>query len=90
MCYKPDISFARNIWNITYEAISLIDPLRSKKFDSLRRMEIYPGSHYVTTKENLKRAIGAIRQELGERLRELNAQSKFLDAWRLEQRDTDK
>jgi excinuclease ABC subunit B len=70
----------------TVEAISVVDPLRGKKIERLRRTAIYPGSHYVTTQENLKRAIGEIREGLGERLRELNAQNKLLEAQRLEQR----
>ena len=70
----------------TVEAISVVDPLRGKKLETLRRTAIYPGSHYVTTQENLKRAIVEIREELGERLRELNAENKLLEAQRLEQR----
>jgi len=40
----------------------------------------------VTTQDNLKRAIIAIREELGERLCELYAENKLLEAQRLEQR----
>ena len=57
-----------------------------EKLETLRRTAVYPGRHFVTTQENLKRAIIAIREELGERLRELNAENKLLEAQRLEQR----
>ena len=47
---------------------------------------IFPASHYVTSRDNLVRAMEDIRQELSERLQELKAQNKLLEAQRLEQR----
>jgi excinuclease ABC subunit B len=63
-----------------------VDPLRGKKLQALQRVAIYPGSHYVTTRDNLKRAIVDIRVELGGRLNELRGRNKLLEAQRLEQR----
>ena len=68
------------------ESITAVDPLRGKKLQALQRVAIYPGSHYVTTRDNLKRAIAGIRVELGGRLNELRGQNKLLEAQRLEQR----
>jgi excinuclease ABC subunit B len=68
------------------ESITAVDPLRGKKLQALQRVAIYPGSHYVTTRDNLKRAIVDIRVELGERLNELRGRNKLLEAQRLEQR----
>ncbi|HKZ15923.1 MAG TPA: excinuclease ABC subunit UvrB [Geobacteraceae bacterium] len=68
------------------EAIFFVDPLRGKKLGSASKISIYPGSHYVTTKNNLQRAIAAIREELGPRLRELQEMNKLVEAQRLEQR----
>ncbi|RMF93416.1 MAG: excinuclease ABC subunit UvrB, partial [Nitrospinota bacterium] len=68
------------------ESISEIDPLTGKTLRRLSKVAIYPGSHYVTTRENLLRAIEGIEAELEERLRELIAQNKLLEAQRLEQR----
>ncbi|HUH66869.1 MAG TPA: excinuclease ABC subunit UvrB [Syntrophales bacterium] len=68
------------------ESISIVDPLRGRKLRSVREIAVYPGSHYVTTRDNMKRAVAAIRQELDERLRELRGQNKLLEAQRLEQR----
>jgi excinuclease ABC subunit B len=84
--YEEEQAIRVELFGDTVEAISIIDPLRGKKIERLRRTAIYPGSHYVTTQDNLKRAINAIHEELGERLRELNAESKLLEAQRLEQR----
>ena len=69
--YEEERAIRVEFFGDTVEAISVVDPLRGKKLERLRRTAIYPGSHYVTTKDNLKRAIGDIRTELGERLREL-------------------
>lgn len=49
---------------------------------------IYPANHYVTSEEKLKKACVLIRDELAERLAELRAQNKLLEAQRLEQRTT--
>jgi excinuclease ABC subunit B len=68
------------------ESITAVDPLRGKKLQALQRVAIYPGSHYVTTRDNLKRAIVDIRVELGGRLNELRGRNKLLEAQRLEQR----
>jgi excinuclease ABC subunit B len=70
----------------TIEALSVVDPLLGKKEESLERVTIYPGSHYVTTRDNMKRAIAGIRLELEERLSELRSVGKLLEAQRLEQR----
>jgi len=68
------------------ESISLVDPLRGKRIEKIRKIAVYPGSHYVTTKGNIKRAIAAISEELEIRLKELEAHNKLLEAQRLEQR----
>jgi excinuclease ABC subunit B len=68
------------------DAIWEIDPLRGEPLRRLTKMAIYPASHYVTTQENLKRAIADIEAELEERLQELMRQGKLLEAQRLAQR----
>jgi len=47
---------------------------------------LFPASHYATTSEKMKRAIGTISDELTERLAELKSQNKLLEMQRLEQR----
>ena len=70
----------------TVEAISVVDPLLGRRIESLDRVTVYPGSHYVTTRDNRRRAIDGIRQELVERLAALKAQGKLVEAQRIEQR----
>ncbi len=68
------------------DAISEIDPLTGKKLRDLEKVTIYPGTHYVTSRFTLQRAISAIKEELKERLEELYAQGKLVEAQRLEER----
>ncbi len=68
------------------EALSRIDTVRGKAVETLLRHPIYPNSHYVTPRETMLKAIDAIQAELGERLTELQAAGKLLEAQRLHQR----
>lgn len=68
------------------ERILEIDTLTGEILAERKHIAIYPASHYVTTRENMLRAIADIEQELEERLAELRAAGKLLEAQRLEQR----
>ena len=68
------------------EKISWVDSLTGKLLEELDQIGIYPGSHYVTADENLKRAVAQIRDELRERLQLYQKEMKFLEAQRIEQR----
>jgi excinuclease ABC subunit B len=68
------------------EGIWEIDPLRGKRLQSLDKIPIYPGSHYVTFPDRMEIAIQTIREELQERLRWFKSQGRLLEAQRLEQR----
>jgi excinuclease ABC subunit B len=52
----------------------------------MEEINIYPAKHFVTSHDKVTRAIEAIRQELAERLKEMNAQGKVLEAARLQAR----
>ncbi|WP_126428679.1 excinuclease ABC subunit UvrB [Brevibacillus marinus] len=68
------------------ERITEIDVLTGEILGLREHVAIFPASHYVTREEKMKRAIASIEQELEERLAELRAQGKLLEAQRLEQR----
>src|SRR5687767_6926576 len=68
------------------EEIVEFDPLTGKKVASLDSIKVYANSHYVTPGPTLKQAMEAIRHELAERLKELEAEGKLLELQRLEQR----
>ncbi|MDW8006108.1 MAG: helicase-related protein, partial [Thermomicrobium sp.] len=62
------------------------DPLTGEILATREVMEIFPAKHWVTSAERLEMAIRSIEAELEERLAELRAQGKLLEAQRLEQR----
>lgn len=68
------------------ERLAWIDPLTGEVLEDLDQVSIYPGSHYATGDDNIKRAIGTIRDELRERLQQFQKELKFLEAQRIEQR----
>src|SRR3546814_3542552 len=78
-------------WRVSFfgneiEDIVEFDPLTGKKVASLDYVKVFPNSHHVTPGPTLKQAMEAIRFELAERLKELTAEGKLLEAQRLEQR----
>ena len=84
--YEDEQVIRVDFFGDTVDGISIVDPLRGKKISSIPKIKIYPGSHYVTTKTTMKRASIAIREELEERLKQLEALNKLVEAQRLEQR----
>jgi len=68
------------------ERITEFDVLTGEILGERRHVAIYPASHYVTTDEKMRRALKSIEVELEERLAELRARGKLLEAQRLEQR----
>lgn len=68
------------------EEIREIDGLTGQTLRKVSFAAVYPVSHFVTARENVKRAIQTIRSELEGRVKELEAAGKLLEAQRLEQR----
>ncbi|MBP1718287.1 MAG: excinuclease subunit [Deltaproteobacteria bacterium] len=84
--YEEDKAIRVEFFGDIVDSISEIDPLRGRVLKKLRHLTLFPGSHYVTPQEVLKRAAQSIQEELAERLHELQAHRKLLEAQRLEQR----
>jgi len=68
------------------DSIAETDPLTGEVKDRIRKTVIYPGSHFVSDRDNLDRAMDDIREELRLRLVELKDMNKLVEAQRLEQR----
>lgn len=68
------------------EEISIIDALTGKTVRLLETISIYPNSHYVTDRKDMKQIVREVLQDLGHRLRELKAENKLVEYQRLEQR----
>ncbi|HMY74359.1 MAG TPA: excinuclease ABC subunit UvrB, partial [Blastocatellia bacterium] len=82
-----DQAYRIELWGDEIDSISTIDPLLGeviKKHDS--RLPIYPKTHYVTTRQTVKRAVQTIKAELEEWEPQLIAQNKLIEAQRLHQR----
>ncbi len=78
-------------WRVSFfgdeiEDIVEFDPLTGQKAASLDSVKVYANSHYVTPGPTLEQAMTAIKHELEERLKELVAEGRLLEAQRLEQR----
>ena len=68
------------------ESLHLFDPLTGRIRQRIPRFTVYPSSHYVTPREQVLDAVEGIKLELAQRLQELLAAGKLVEAQRLEQR----
>jgi len=68
------------------DKISRIDPVTGRISGDFDRVAVYPRTHYVTPRQRLMEAMENIRKELDERVSELRAQERLLEAQRLSQR----
>ena len=68
------------------ESLQLFDPLTGRVRQSIPRFTVYPGSHYVTPRDQVLSAVEAIKTELAGRLQYFVAEGKLVEAQRLEQR----
>ena len=68
------------------EKLSYFDPLTGSVIKEVPRLTVFPKSHYVTPRERLLGTIDTIKNELKERLEQLNQNNKLVEAQRLEQR----
>ena len=78
-------------WRLSFfgddlENITEFDPLPGQKTNQFDKIRIYANSHYVTPKPTMKQAIVNIKKELKNRLDQLVADGRLLEAQRLEQR----
>jgi excinuclease ABC subunit B len=84
--YEDSSALRIEFFDEQVETIHEIDPIRGKIQRRVDKACIYPASHYVTGEDRMKQATRDIRVELKERLEELRAERKLLEAQRLEQR----
>ncbi|MFZ6847092.1 excinuclease ABC subunit UvrB [Undibacterium sp. RuRC25W] len=68
------------------ENLQLFDPLTGRIKQKIARFTVYPGSHYVTPRETVLRAIETIKEELRERLDFFRRENKLIEEQRIEQR----
>jgi len=68
------------------EAITRFDPFTGHAHESLSMITFFPAKQFVTPADKLNRALRTIREELEERIKELESQNKLLEAQRLRMR----
>jgi excinuclease ABC subunit B len=84
--HYEDRAWRVSLFGDEVEGIHEFDPLTGQKTDELEFVKIYANSHYVTPRPTLLQAIAGIKFELRQRLEQLNAAGRLLEAQRLEQR----
>jgi excinuclease ABC subunit B len=84
--HYEDVAWRISFFGDEVESIAEFDPLTGKPGAKLGQVRVYANSHYVTPGPTMQQAAAAIRFELTERLKELEAEGRLLEAQRLEQR----
>src|SRR3990170_1404348 len=81
-----DLGVRIELFGDQVEAISQFDPLTGKKLWPMRKVTIFPKTHYVSSRERTLKAVQSIREELDWFHRQLVSEGKLLEAQRLQQR----
>ncbi len=84
--YSSDKVIRVEFFGDEIDRITEINYLTGEIFGSMSHAAIFPASHYATTRTKMEKAMVSIEKELEERLKELKADGKLLEAQRLEQR----
>ncbi len=84
--HYEDRAWRVSLFGDEIESIHEFDPLTGQKTDELAFVKIYANSHYVTPRPTLIQAMASIKEELRQRLAQLNDAGRLLEAQRLEQR----
>jgi excinuclease ABC subunit B len=81
-----EVAYRIEFFGEEVERLTKLDPLTGEVLASLESLKIFPSSHYVTPQEKLHQALAQIESELAGRLQQFRAESKLLEAQRLQQR----
>ena len=84
--YERDCGVRVEFFGDYIDRIALFDPLNGQVIKECLRISLYPSSHYVSTREWIKKAVKSIREELKGHLKKLHREGKRSERERLEQR----
>ncbi len=84
--HAEDFAIRVEFFGDDVDAISRFDPLTGSRIEVLHKYTVFPKSHFVTPRDQLLKAMDAIRDELAERLADLHDKNRLVEAQRLEQR----
>lgn len=83
---NAETAYRIEFWGDEIERMVEVDPLTGELLVEKKAIDIFPAKHFITTGEKLQLAIRDIQAELEERIKELEADGKLLEAQRLRQR----
>jgi excinuclease ABC subunit B len=83
---NAELAVRLDLFDDQLESIQLFDPLTGRVKQKIPRFTVYPGSHYVTPRSTVLRAIETIKLELRERLEFYRKENKLIEEQRIEQR----
>jgi excinuclease ABC subunit B len=84
--HEEDVALRIEFFGDTIDSISVIDPLRGVVLEKLTEYTVFPGSHFVTSKDRLQKAVETIKIELNDRLAYFHKEQRLLELQRLEQK----
>jgi excinuclease ABC subunit B len=84
--YQYEEAVRIEFWGDEIERLSIIDSITGDVINHVESVPIYPAKYFVTTRDQVNRAIQTIDEELRERLKYYWAEEKYVEAQRLEQR----
>ena len=82
---SAELALRLTLFDDEIESLELFDPLTGRIRQKLPRFTVYPGSHYVTPRDTVLRAIETIKEELRERVKRYVDDGHLVEAQRLEQ-----
>ena len=84
--YQYEEAVRIEFWGDEIERLSIIDSITGDVIREVDSVPIYPAKYFVTTREQVNRAIISIEEELKEQLKYFWSQEKYVEAQRIEQR----
>ncbi len=84
--YQYEEAVRIEFWGDEIERISIIDSVSGNTIKEVESIAIYPAKYFVTTKEQVNKALVTIEEELREQLKIFWKEEKYVEAQRLEQR----
>jgi excinuclease ABC subunit B len=84
--YQYEEAIRLEFWDNEIEKISIIDSITSNTLREVDSTAVYPAKYFVTSRDQIQRAIHDIEIELEDRLKYFRSNEKYLEAQRLEQR----
>ena len=86
--YEEQCALRVEFFGDTIDSISRIDALTGRVMQRLSHIQVFPNSHYVTSRETIKRASDDIRAELCEQVALFEAEGKLIEAQRIREKTT--